>query len=248
MIKYLKLLTCSVCLTTYSFSAESTDQQISQLDPCLQACHNYYNQKGNLSGFTYYTDAFTNRDDKSMTKQEFYARSSESLNQCYSASNALYGACKSAFQSLTSMVTNNPNLIDMFSSCKKTCSQDLENFNLQNEPAEMLAKNQMNQNDNPFSWIDDLNKEDKYKVIFKHPFSTQEMTGQEIQNLSLGDKGNISQAIALDRITLIDGSHYYVNPETTYRVGIKDSDGITYHDQTGEKIANSTNRYVSIVK
>ncbi len=230
-------LSIIISMATHSFAAD--DNAAQKDDPCMKACNDYYETQGNLQGFTYYADAFLSRFDKSVTKQGFCKEAQDSMDSCYAKSSSLYGTCKSYLYAWTGS--------DWFSSCKAKCSADLTAFC--STPDEHLDQPvaDIPQQEDPFSWINRLNQEDHYTVIFKTGpngiIRKKEMTGQEIQELS--DKGSISKAIAMDRITLADGTYIWVNSNDTYTVitstGMQDQ-------QTGKQIANSIHKYTSIVK
>ncbi|MBX3487366.1 MAG: hypothetical protein KF798_05650 [Candidatus Paracaedibacteraceae bacterium] len=238
-----------ISMATHSFSA---DNDGAKDDPCMKACNDYYQAQGIIQGFTYYANAFSNRVDQSVTKRDFCQEAQSSMELCYQNSSALYSTCKSYLYSWTGS--------DWFSSCKTKCSADLTAFcstpdEHLDQPVDALPKQPIAKQlvadapqEDPFPWISQLNREDQYTVIFKPGpkgiIRKKVMTGQEIQELS--DKNSISKAIAMDRITLSNNkTHVWVNPNDTYMVTT--STGVT-DQQTGEQIAQSTQKYQSIIK
>lgn len=155
-------------------------------------------------------------------------------------------------------------MLDKFSSCKKQCESDLETFcATQDEDVDDGVTDEVEGQFNvdvPIilegpatieEQIEDLNPEDQYAVIFA-PFAKRYMSGEEMQELSANERKGIKKIIAMDRITLVDGSHVYVNPNDTYRVVIKNLPGKEPPQevqlQSGEQIANSIDNYISITR
>ncbi len=242
------VLVFSLLNINISSAADDMDKQPEQDDLCIQACNSYYQQNGNLTDFKYYADAFASRNDRTKSKQEFYSTAKRSMDQCYETSSSVYSTCKSFIYSFSKNITSNATIQDWFSSCKSKCSEDLEAFlSTPDEPTEQHVEDSKTHD-----WVNYLNPEDKYTVIFKTTFNRRTiqkkiMTGQEIKELDKDTLNSISKAIAMDRITLVNGEYVYVNPNTTYSVVISNPTGAAILDrQTGEEIANSTEKYISI--
>jgi hypothetical protein len=248
----LTILVLSLLNINLSSAADSIGKQPEQHNLCMQACNTYYQQNGNLTDFKYYADAFASRNDRTQTKQEFYSTAKSSMDQCYATSSSVYSTCKSFIYSLSKSMTSNTSIQDWFSSCKSKCTEDLEAFlSTPDEPTEQHVEVNTTQR-KTLDWVNYLNPEDKYTVIFKTTFSGRTikkkiMTGQEIKELAEDILNRVSKTIAMDRITLVNGEYAYVNPNTIYHVVISNPGGSAIlNQQTGEDIANSTEKYISI--
>lgn len=111
---------------------------------CLQVCNKEYEEKGKLENFNYY-DKFEvnalikigeasrwlleqfgvkNKD----VKGAFCRQSTRSLDSCYSADSTVLNICKRGARGVLSLFTNDRKKIDIFSSCKDTCKENLEKF------------------------------------------------------------------------------------------------------------------------
>ncbi len=111
---------------------------VEHTDACVHECNKYYKEKGNLTGFNFINkylqlaDALLSNWGISApfqnVKKEYCEKAKASLEQCYGQDSKAYGICKSSARWLSSLVTSNPDYVDLFSSCKETCSNELEKY------------------------------------------------------------------------------------------------------------------------
>lgn len=233
-------------------AADDSGTQEKHEDQCVQSCINYYDKNQKLDGFTYYEGDFNSRNDKTISKLSYCTNAQQSLTTCYSQDNALYGQCKATARWLASFITTHQGIQDWLSSCKATCQADLTAFCGKPDDTDIAPDKpqELAPQDTPPTWLKNINRQDIYKVIFSGlPFRTQEMSGQEILDLSTSDQRSISKVIPLDRITLTNGQHVYVHPETTYAVVYNgDYDNAVTDNLLGKNITNSPLRFSSITK
>lgn len=99
---------------------------------CIQKCNNYYEEHGDLDGFSYYkrfgatvADFFTKNKIPSANKLLYCTAANLALNKCYEQDSAAYNICKWGARGVLSLFTSDPKLMGKLSSCKDACLYDL---------------------------------------------------------------------------------------------------------------------------